>query len=182
MSPFLTVEEGIFVRKHFYARYNISTRSQSNQITFNKREKTRIIVNSDELVNTLNTIEGYQVEVVTTGNIPFINQVETMSKTRIYISNHGAQNVNIIFLPPQTPVIEIFNPLFFKNCYQNIAIKASLHYYKVQTEGIVIADYDVCKLTNTGGHNDYVWCNVIVNTTYIREKICSIIDKEKISK
>lgn len=127
------------LRGDIYKRWNRAlSRDQESpiEILYYNRSFRRTIVNGDELVNCLK--QSYQqVHSLVFDGQTFEQQVQTMMGTDLFISIHGAQLSNILFLKPMSGVIEVFNPMFFLSCYQDIAVKARLRYVPVVNTTIV---------------------------------------------
>ena len=141
-------------------------------LTFVKRINRRRIVNFDKILESLKISKmKLRVRSVVMESLSFYQQVKQMSKTKLFLSNHGAQFVNIIFMQPYTVVVELFHPRLFKPCYSLIASKASLEYYSVIEEWIHI-NLTECLPIRTS-NQPYINCDVYIE----EDKLVSYLQK-----
>ncbi|MEO8613574.1 MAG: glycosyltransferase family 61 protein, partial [Luteolibacter sp.] len=56
------------------------------------------------------------------------SQITKISAAPMIAGLHGAAMTNLLWAPPQTPVIEIFQPGHLNGCYEQIAFHGSLIY------------------------------------------------------
>jgi hypothetical protein len=103
---------------------NISIRDIKLKITICIRPgPEREILNLVQVVNLLKTfkfVDKYWLDkhVITFDELSFINQVNIMSKTDIYISLHGASIFNGIFMRENSVVIDILQARFIEYVFQ----------------------------------------------------------------
>lgn len=79
------------------------------RITFLERKtRFRQILNSDELINELHKNQSYAVKSVRfERTTPFIEQLEIIRNTDIFIGIHGAGLTHLLFLPKWATVFEM---------------------------------------------------------------------------
>ncbi len=114
--------------------------SQKNSLNQDKkiyisRQKARFrkIVNEDEVQNLLNK---YNYEIHYFEDYTFEEQIELMQKTVSLISLHGAGLTNMLFMNPNTKVLEIRNKEDnHNNCYFSLASDLDIDYYYLLAKG-----------------------------------------------
>lgn len=106
-----------------------------SRIVFVKREKSRIILNQNKVESFLKSkIDPALLDIVYLENMSFLQQVQLMSKARLFISVHGAAQTNMIFMPDESIVFEIAPPHFKNNLYERAALQSSQHYFRLITK------------------------------------------------
>ncbi|KAF7287593.1 hypothetical protein GWI33_005951 [Rhynchophorus ferrugineus] len=118
--------------KFILHRLRISKYVRTNKkirITFLSRDtKYRRIINEDELLESINDNEDYQVmKVVFNKNIPFKKQLEITANSDVLIGIHGAGLTHLLFLPDWAAVFELYN-CEDANCYADLARLRGVHY------------------------------------------------------
>eukprot|EP00871_Galdieria_phlegrea_P000072 jgi/Galph1/1065/GphlegSOOS_G5831.1 len=76
----------------------------------------------------------FTCEVVYFEGMDFAQQVGVMQKTDILVAVHGAGNTNIIFLPENSLMIEIYPFAYKANIFENLAKKYSVRYKSIIAE------------------------------------------------
>ena len=71
---------------------------------------------------------GFEVQLFNFAKLRYCEQVRIMQSSRVVITNHGAQLVNLLFLQPGSAVLEIFNPFFSFDIYRNMAKEAEMRF------------------------------------------------------
>jgi capsular polysaccharide biosynthesis protein len=92
------------------------------------RQKFRRLINEKELEPIL---LKYGFEIVYFEGMPFNEQVKLMQETEILLSTHGANLVNLVFLPSTAIVIEMVNIDFTNDVYYTLAADLNLPYYAI---------------------------------------------------
>lgn len=79
------------------------------RITYLERKtKFRQILNSDELVAHLKRNQTYEVKIVRFERaVPFIDQLDIVRNTDIFIGIHGAGLTHLLFLPKWATIFEM---------------------------------------------------------------------------
>jgi Glycosyltransferase 61 len=85
----------------------------------------RRVENEAELIAML---ERYGFETVYFEGMPFAEQVKLMQETEVFVSSHGANMTNMIFLPKQARVLELLNDRAPNMCYWSVAASMGLSY------------------------------------------------------
>jgi tetratricopeptide (TPR) repeat protein/capsular polysaccharide biosynthesis protein len=114
------------------------------------REKAsyRKVINQDELFQYLKPLN---FECVVLESLTFSEQVELMATASVIIGPHGAGLSNIVFCPPGTKIVELFNLDYVPPYYRVISNICQLeHYYLI---GEMVEDKTENELTHAGGLN-----------------------------
>ena len=82
-------------------------------------------MNEEEIASVLREAD-YDVQIHNFAEKSFCEQVRIMQTSKVVISNHGAQLVNLLFLQPGSAVIELFNPFFILDMYREMAKRAEI--------------------------------------------------------
>jgi hypothetical protein len=109
------------------------------------RQKTRRVINEDEVI-TIVTKHGFTV--VYFDDMTFDAQVALMQNVQFFISSHGANITNILFLPTNAKVLELINNKKPNFCYWSVASFIHIE-YNYQLCNIHSADHiivDIAKL------------------------------------
>jgi hypothetical protein len=102
-------------------------------ITLIKREKSREYAETDELANSLKSL-NVPVRLVQLEKLAFAEQVRVLRSTRILIAPHGAGTINQIFMPPGAAIIELF-PRGYSNWQQKGIAHALGHsFFEIESE------------------------------------------------
>ena len=91
-------------------------------------QSQRKLVNETEIESIL---LKYRFEIIYFEKMSFSEQVTLMQQTSVLLSLHGANLVNILFLPPSAIVIEMMNEDFLNDLYFILASSLTLSYYSV---------------------------------------------------
>lgn len=82
--------------------------------------KTRQILNQDELVHSLKKL-SVDLRVYTFSQMSLKDQIAAIDQTDILVTMHGAALTHILYMRPDTFVLEMFPYAFRKTIYQNLA-------------------------------------------------------------
>jgi len=122
---------------HFLmSRVNISSigkPSYSALITIITRKGTRQIINDQDLERELcehYCPKGWDVVLVDMERLSHAEQMSLIQRTTVLIAMHGSGMTNIIFLPKDSIVIELFPYGFSRPTYEFLAKKIGVHYLK----------------------------------------------------
>ena len=118
------------------------------------RQKFRRLINEKDLEPVL-AKNGF--EIVYFEGMPFNEQVKLMQETELLLSTHGANLVNLLFLPPIAIVIEMVNIDFTNDVYYTLASDLKLPYYAIPCTMIdttLIPPKDVMILNDTANFTD----------------------------
>ncbi|KAK8798808.1 hypothetical protein WA158_007892 [Blastocystis sp. Blastoise] len=129
---YLSYEESLYFKASVFRKYNIyphiEKRFKTNGMLVLRNEQAigqnpgRIIKNIEEVrslfieMNSFFTISEVYLET-----LPFKIQVQRISETDILIGAHGAGLINIMYMIPNSVVIDIFPPLFDEKWYNELA-------------------------------------------------------------
>lgn len=94
-------------------------------------QSVRRLANEDELEQLL-SMHGF--ETVFFEKLTFLEQIQLMRETTIFMGTHGASMTNLMFLPPEAKVIELLNRDNGDLCYFRLASCFSLPYFCVPCE------------------------------------------------
>jgi capsular polysaccharide biosynthesis protein len=110
-----------------------STLEPKRRIFVSRRtQHTRRLLNEEELAPLL---AQYEIEIVLFDGMTLPQQVKMMQSVDLFIGVHGANMTNLVFLLPNTPVIELMDAKHPNLCYFNMAANLSLPYQVVPCEG-----------------------------------------------
>lgn len=172
-NTFLSTIEVDLIRTEVYKHFNETFLHHSISdpvITYYNRTYRRSIINGAEIVSELMK-EFLNVIPVSFDHSSFNDQVKCMIMTNVFISIHGAQMSNILFLKPSSGVIEVFNPNFTMPCYENMANMARLHYVAIRNS--IIANNTIDEYA----WHPYVNADVYVNVKDIRSMVLKLVEK-----
>lgn len=102
----------------------------------------RQIMNLDELLSVLVRRRNLKLQREYLESLPFGRQVRLFSQTDVVMGMHGAGFSNIVFMMPKSCVVEIFNPFFRRDYYQNMAKNSLLYYVYIDNTTIVNKNYE----------------------------------------
>jgi capsular polysaccharide biosynthesis protein len=137
------------------------------------RQKFRRLVNEKDLEPIL---KKYGFEIVYFEEMSFAAQVKLMQETEILLSTHGANLVNILFLPPNAKVIEMVNKDFTNDVYYTLASDLDLSYYVIpchMTDETLIPPGDSIILNDTANFTDQM---VALNNAHLQVDI-SVVEE-----
>lgn len=134
-------EQSLYVRKYVYEycqiHSNLPTHTKLNVLYLAREGNTRQIVNEKAILNSLtNLSQTISIDKVYFAPLSFTQQVNYMVRTDIVFGVHGAGFVNILFLLPNSGVLELFPRRYTKEHYHNIANKARLFYRCIKNNPI----------------------------------------------
>lgn len=92
------------------------------------RQKTRRLVNEEEV---LSILQKWGFEIFYLEEMSFRQQLDLMRETSILLGVHGANMVNLLFLPPEACVIELMNQEHFNEAYYLLASSLNIPYFSV---------------------------------------------------
>jgi capsular polysaccharide biosynthesis protein len=129
-GPFLANEELIvLVRKRLLQHLPaIPTRPGRKVYITRSNQQLRRLVNEPDLVPVL---QKFGFEILYFEGMSFTQQLTLMVETEIFISLHGSNMVNILFMQPGTRVIEMMNQDYLNDAYYLLASSLGLHYYSM---------------------------------------------------
>ncbi|KAJ8918247.1 hypothetical protein NQ315_014117 [Exocentrus adspersus] len=92
------------------------------------------VLNEDELVDSLNDNEEYDVtKVAYDANVPFKKQLEISRNSDVFIGIHGAGLTHLLFLPEWAALFELYN-CEDANCYLDLARLRGVKYVTWEDE------------------------------------------------
>jgi hypothetical protein len=109
------------------------TKSQTGPPIFLTRRGRARIPDNLAAIEVLFRKHGF--EIVDCGTIPVVRQIELASSASAIAGLHGAAMTNLLWVRPGTPVLEIFQPVYFNACYEQIAFQGNLEYTAEVIEG-----------------------------------------------
>lgn len=159
-QTFMTSNEVDIIRREAYKRYRLSDYIGTELVTLYNRKYRRTILNMDTLFQALQnaSINTMMIDFQGKG---FEYQVRTMWTTTVLFSIHGAQLSNIIFLRPNSTLIEVFNPRLNVICYRDIAKMARIQYESIYDTVMEPSSIP----TVIAGWQPYINVNVYLNVT-----------------
>ena len=134
-------EQSLYVRKYVYEycqiHSNLPTHTKLNVLYLAREGNTRQIVNEKAILNSLtNLSQTISIDKVYFAPLSFTQQVNYMVRTDIVFGVHGAGFVNILFLLPNSGVLELFPRRYTKEHYHNMANNARLFYRCIKNNPI----------------------------------------------
>ena len=134
-------EQSLYVRKYVYEycqiHSNLPTHTKLNVLYLAREGNTRQIVNEKAILNSLtNLSQTVSIDKVYFAPLSFTQQVNYMVRTDIVFGVHGAGFVNILFLLPNSGVLELFPRRYTKEHYHNMANNARLFYRCIKNNPI----------------------------------------------
>ena len=89
------------------------------------RARMRRLSNEDAVMHML---KRYDFEIIHFEDYSFLQQIELMSATEIFVGIHGANLTNLIFMPIHAHVIEFMNKDFDNFCYWRLSSNIHMNY------------------------------------------------------
>ena len=134
-------EQSLYVRKYVYEycqiHSNLPTHTKLNVLYLAREGNTRQIVNEKAILTSLTNLSPtISIDKVYFAPLSFTQQVNYMVRTDIVFGVHGAGFVNILFLLPNSGVLELFPRRYTKEHYHNMANKAKLFYRCIKNNPI----------------------------------------------
>lgn len=109
-------------------------RAQGPRIWIDRPANNRPVVpHSDQLDRCLTNLNFTRVRSET---LSFIEQLELFKKARYVAGGHGAGLSNLIFTPPQTPLLEVSTAFFGNGCFARAAAAAQAPYKVITTDSV----------------------------------------------
>jgi len=94
------------------------------------KAKKRKITNESDLIKIVNK---YEIEVIHFEDLTWEEQVKLSFNTKLMISIHGAGLTNMLFMHPNSDIVEIRRKGdYHNNCYYSLASALSLKYYYIE--------------------------------------------------
>jgi len=142
-----------------------------------KRSITRAIVNVDEIKSMLYSI--MPSKIITFDKLSFLQQVEIASSCSVLIASHGAGLSNIIFMPTNSTVIEIFPYAYSPaHYYRSLAFSSGINIFQLHSTSLSAENECARSFVNLSMNecnsipkclNCFKSSNFIVNTTELRD-------------
>jgi capsular polysaccharide biosynthesis protein len=92
------------------------------------KQQLRRLVNEEEV---LAVLVKYGFEMQFFEDMSFLEQLQLMLETAVFISVHGSNMVNILFLQKAATVIELMNREYLNDAYYLLSSSLQLNYYSV---------------------------------------------------
>jgi hypothetical protein len=147
-APLLRQELIVGVRETILSHFEKPARPKRRIYASRASQKARRLQNEGQL---LPLLEKFGFEVVFFEKLSFDEQLQLMLETEILLGIHGANLVNMLFLPPTALVIELMNEAHFNEAYYLLASSLQLPYYAVPCK---MADTRLEAETNKVMRND----------------------------
>ncbi len=122
-------EESINKLRTIFLKSITDIDSEKGKHIYISRNKTsrRRLVNEDELFPIL---ESFGIQIIYAEELTFEEQIRLFSKVSILIGVHGAGLTNMLFMAPNTKVLELrFENDTINNCYFSLASALNINYY-----------------------------------------------------
>jgi hypothetical protein len=87
---------------------------------------SRAVANENEI---LPVLQAHGFRILHAERMPFIDQVEAFRRASFVIGPHGAGLMNLIFAPPGTRVLELFEPSEVRRCYWALCRELGHNYH-----------------------------------------------------
>ena len=120
----------------------------------------------------------YDVQIHNFAEKSFCEQVRIMQTSKVIISNHGAQLVNLLFLQPGSAVIELFNPFFILDMYREMAKRAEIRYVAIANATIVNLPSEKSR---SWWFHPYAHCDVEMDATVLLHAVQSLAGSRQLS-
>jgi hypothetical protein len=147
-APLLRQELIVGVRETILSHFEKPARPKRRIYASRASQKARRLQNEGQL---LPLLEKFGFEVVFFEKLSFDEQLQLMLETEILLGIHGANLVNMLFLPPTALIIELMNEAHFNEAYYLLASSLQLPYYAVPCK---MADTRLEAETNKVMRND----------------------------
>ncbi|UOQ67220.1 glycosyltransferase family 61 protein [Hymenobacter volaticus] len=121
-------------------------------------QSVRRVINENEVITLL---EGYGFEIVLFENLSFVQQVQLMQQTAVFMGVHGAGMTNLLFLPSNARIVELLNQESGDLCYFRLASCCALSYFCVP-----------CQATDTSALNQ---SDLLVDINQLKQTIEAVI-------
>jgi hypothetical protein len=153
----------VSVRKQLLSFFPKKAINPSKKIFVSRsRQQTRRLTNENEI---LPILEKYGFETKFFEEMTFEEQVNLMVDTAIFISVHGANMVNILFMQTGAKVIEMMNLDYINEAYYLLSSSVNLPYYSLPCR---MSDLNIKISDDTVKLND---ADLVVNAIELEEII-----------
>ncbi|GAB3530129.1 hypothetical protein GCM10027443_10350 [Pontibacter brevis] len=132
------------------------------------RQKTRRLLNEHEV---LPVLAKYGFETVCFEDLTFVEQVQLMLETAVFVSVHGSNMVNILFLHTGATVVEMMNEALLNDAYYLMASSIGLPYYSVPCS---MADKRISLSDDAVKLND---ADLLVNVSELEETLVQALQQ-----
>ena len=131
--------EAYFFSRNLFADVIVQNHAGSRKRIYVKRGNVsrRRVLNEDQI---LNLLEKYGFEPVQMNGKTIAEQAEIFSGAEAIVAPHGAALTNLLFVQPQTVVIELLPYGYINNCYFVLASHAEASYFYLQGEPTLVAN------------------------------------------
>lgn len=126
------------------------------------RQKTRRLINEHEV---LPVLKKYGFETICFEDLTFEDQVQLMLDTEVFVSVHGSNMVNILFLRTGAKVVEMMNGALLNDAYYLMSSSIGLPYYSVHC---AMADKQISLSDDSVKLND---ADLLVNVSELEETL-----------
>ncbi len=116
------------VRKRLLQHLTVPPPSFRKVYISRSNQQLRRLVNEAEL---LPVLQKFGFEILYFEGMSFEQQMNLVLETEIFISLHGSNMVNILFMQPGTRVIEMMNQDYLNDAYYLLASSLGLRYYSM---------------------------------------------------
>ena len=116
---------------------------QEPGITIIHRSEKRVYANEAELVEKLKQF-SMPIHIVQFENLSFVEQVNVARNTKLLIAPHGAGTINMIFMPENSKIIEMFPKAYCPEHAKGIADAFGHTLVAVEADGDFIAGRQPC--------------------------------------
>lgn len=129
-----------------------STAERRPRVVIARRREadTRIWENAQEFADLLREEHGMDAEVVTLGDLSFTDQVKVVGSADVLVGITGSDLVNLMFLPSEGSVVEIFPTLHGEEIFipelSNMAALLGKNHFPYVTTGAVQVDESQSRL------------------------------------
>lgn len=128
-DEFFQQELIVFVRKKLLDHYYTTTSKPFRKVYISRSlQNIRKLENEPEV---LKILQRYGFETYFFEKMSFQEQLQLMCETKFFVSVHGSNLVNILFLPEDAQVIELMNESYVNDAYYLLASTLGLPYHSV---------------------------------------------------
>lgn len=150
------------LRKRFL-QHAITTEPISRVYISREKTRTRIILNEEEVVNTLFRY-GFKRIFLEDYDLP--SQISLLSQADVVVAAHGAGLTNLVWCRENTKVIEIFSPNYLNLCFWGIANHVKLDYHYLLGDGDQPPEYSDPYL---------IYDNILVDTNRLESLLRKVL-------
>lgn len=120
-----------WLRKSFAAHF--APVKSGSPVFLTRRGGTRI---PDQVDAIEALFKSYDFEIVDCAKLTVKEQIRTLSAAPAIAGFHGAAMTNLLWSPPGTPVLELFQAEYLNGCYEQVAFQGGLEYsYHIMANG-----------------------------------------------